>query len=131
MSATSTKTLTRKPADEAEIPADVVAIAAGAARAVSREHAKDLNSVDDALAFVLTRPMATPREMGAAFDQFIAAAADLAGCVLQSRITPGLSGVTISWNKSSVPSREWLRRLEEEIIAFGACSGLQVWFRRH
>jgi len=123
--------MTRKPADEAAFSADVVAIAAGNSRAVSREHATDINSVDDALAFVLTRPMASPREMGAAFDQFIAAAADLAGCVLLSRITPGLSGVTISWNKSSVPSREWLRRLEEDIIAFGACSGLQVWFRRH
>ena len=44
--------------------------------------------------------------------------ADLAGCMVQSRITPGLSGVTISWDKSTVPSREWLRRLEEEIIAF-------------
>ena len=87
--------------------------------------------VDEALKFVLTRPMATPREMGAAFDQFIAAAADLAGCTVRSRITPGLSGVTISWDKSTVPSREWLRGLEEEIVAFGACSGLQVWFRRH
>jgi hypothetical protein len=88
-------------------------------------------SVDEALKFVLARPMATPREMGAAFDQFIAAAADLAGCMVRSRITPGLSGVTISWDKSTVPSREWLRGLEEEIVAFGACSGLQVWFRRH
>ncbi len=88
-------------------------------------------SVDEALKFVLTRPMATPREMGSAFDQFIAAAADLAGCTVRSRITPGLSGVTISWDKSTVPSREWLRGLEEEIVAFGACSGLQVWFRRH
>jgi hypothetical protein len=88
-------------------------------------------SVDEALKFVLTRPMATPMEMGAAFDQFIAAAADLAGCMVRSRITPGLSGVTISWDKSTVPSREWLRGLEEEIVAFGACSGLQVWFRRH
>jgi hypothetical protein len=88
-------------------------------------------SVDDALKFVLTRPMATTREMGAAFDQFIAAAAELAGCTVRSRITPGLSGVTISWDKSTVPSREWLRGLEEEIVAFGACSGLQVWFRRH
>jgi hypothetical protein len=50
---------------------------------------------------------------------------------VRSRITPGLSGVTISWDKSTVPSREWLRGLEEEIVAFGACSGLQVWFRRH
>jgi hypothetical protein len=91
----------------------------------------DHQSVDEALKFVLTRPMATPREMGAAFDQFIAAAADLAGCTVRSRITPGLSGVTISWDKSTVPSREWLRGLEEEIVAFGACSGLQVWFRRH
>jgi len=123
--------MTRKPSDGAALPADVIAIAASAARAVSREHTPDVHSVDDALAFVLTRPMATPREMGAAFDQFIAAAAELAGCMLQSRITPGLSGVTISWNKSTVPSRDWLRRLEEEIIAFGACSGLQVWFRRH
>ncbi|HEY5096081.1 MAG TPA: hypothetical protein VII69_13275 [Candidatus Eremiobacteraceae bacterium] len=121
----------RKHSDGAAVPADVIAIATRAARAVSREHTSDVQSVDDALAFVLTRPMATPREMGAAFDQFIAAAADLAGCMVQSRITPGLSGVTISWDKSTVPSRDWLRRLEAEIVAFGACSGLQVWFRRH
>ena len=75
--------------------------------------------------------MATPREMGVAFDQFIDAAADLAGVTVRRQITPGLSGVTISWEKSTVPSRDWLRGLEEEIVAFGACSGLQVWFRRH
>jgi len=96
-----------------------------------RENVADRQIVEDSLRFVLTRPMATPREMGVAFDQFIAAAADLAGCMVQGRITPGLSGVTISWDKRTVPSREWLRGLEEELIAFGACSGLQVWFRRH
>jgi hypothetical protein len=96
-----------------------------------RENVADRQIVEDSLKFVLTRPMATPREMGAAFDQFIAAAADLAGCMVQGRITPGLSGVTISWDKRTVPSREWLRGLEAELVAFGACSGLQVWFRRH
>jgi hypothetical protein len=104
---------------------------AGTAKSEARSDSADQICVEEALKFVLTRPMATPREMGAAFDQFIAAAADLAGCTVQSRITPGLSGVTISWDKSTVPSREWLRGLEEEIVAFGACSGLQVWFRRH
>lgn len=104
---------------------------AAATTSESRSDSADQSCVEEALKFVLTRPMATPREMGAAFDQFIAAAADLAGCSVQSRITPGLSGVTISWDKSTVPSREWLRGLEEEIVAFGACSGLQVWFRRH
>ena len=126
------KTMTRKAADGAFNEGDAVAFAAGAAKAASVEKVLDHHAaVEDALKFVLARPMATPRETGAAFDQFIAAAADLAGCMVQSRITPGLSGVTISWAKSTVPSREWLRGLEEEIIAFGACSGLQVWFRRH
>lgn len=89
------------------------------------------NAASDPLRFVLTRPMATPPEMGAAFDQFIGAAADLANVTVSRQITAGLSGVTISWDKSTVPSREWLRGLEEEIVAFGACNGLHVWFRRH
>jgi hypothetical protein len=110
---------------------DSGAKAASAANSEVRGDSADQLCVEEALKFVLARPMATPREMGAAFDQFIAAAADLAGCTVRSRITPGLSGVTISWDKSTVPSREWLRGLEEEIVAFGACSGLQVWFRRH
>jgi len=110
---------------------DSAAKSAGAAKSEVRSDSADQICVEEALKFVLARPMATPREMGAAFDQFIAAAADLAGCTVASRITPGLSGVTISWDKSTVPSREWLRGLEEEIVAFGACSGLQVWFRRH
>lgn len=92
---------------------------------------QDRNAPSDPLRFVLTRPMATPPEMGAAFDQFIGAAADLAGVTVSRQITAGLSGVTISWDKRTVPSREWLRGLEEEIVAFGACNGLHVWFRRH
>jgi hypothetical protein len=122
--------MTKRPVENAGKPE-------AAAKPITAPKIEDLfegaghQSVDEALKFVLTRPMATPLEMGAAFDQFIAAAADLAGCMVRSRITPGLSGVTISWDKSTVPSREWLRGLEEEIIAFGACSGLQVWFRRH
>jgi hypothetical protein len=92
---------------------------------------QDRNAPSDPLRFVLTRPMATPPEMGAAFDQFIGAAADLAGVSVSRQITAGLSGVTISWDKRTVPSREWLRGLEEEIVAFGACNGLHVWFRRH
>ena len=114
--------MSRKPADAAAKPA---------AKIESDTSAAADEFVEEALKFVLTRPMATSREMGAAFDQFIAAASDLAGCTVKSRITPGLSGVTISWDKRTVPSREWLRGLEEEIVAFGACSGLQVWFRRH
>jgi hypothetical protein len=121
----------KKHVDGAAKADESVAKAAGAPKVDSRNDGADLQIVDEVLKFVLTRPMATPREMGAAFDQFIAAAADLAGCTVRSRITPGLSGVTISWDKSTVPSRDWLRGLEEEIVAFGACSGLQVWFRRH
>jgi hypothetical protein len=121
----------RKPVDAAPKSDQHVAKAAGNAKIASENSVAGYEMVEEALKFVLTRPMATPREMGAAFDQFIAAAADLAGCMVRSRITPGLSGVTISWDKSTVPSREWLRGLEEEIVAFGACSGLQVWFRRH
>jgi hypothetical protein len=121
----------KKSVDGSAKPDDTAAKAAAATKSEARSDSADQIGVEEALKFVLTRPMATPREMGAAFDQFIAAAADLAGCSVQSRITPGLSGVTISWDKSTVPSREWLRGLEEEIVAFGACSGLQVWFRRH
>ncbi len=121
----------KKSVDGSARSEDSSAKAPVAAKSEARSDSADLICVEEALKFVLTRPMATPREMGAAFDQFIAAAADLAGCTVQSRITPGLSGVTISWDKSTVPSREWLRGLEEEIVAFGACSGLQVWFRRH
>lgn len=131
MSATSTKTLTKKSSDGAVKTEEHAAKAVSAVRAESHDGDGANHSIDEAIKFVLTRPMATPREMGVAFDQFIAAAADLAGCSVRSRITPGLSGVTISWDKSTVPSREWLRGLEEEIVAFGACSGLQVWFRRH
>lgn len=121
----------KKSVDGGAKSGDGAAKAANSAKSEVRSDAVDQICVEEALKFVLTRPMATPREMGAAFDQFIAAAADLAGCSVRSRITPGLSGVTISWEKSTVPSREWLRGLEEEIVAFGACSGLQVWFRRH
>jgi hypothetical protein len=121
----------KKSVDGSARSEDSIAKASVAAKSEARSDSADQICVEEALKFVLTRPMATPREMGAAFDQFIAAAADLAGCTVQSRITPGLSGVTISWDKSTVPSREWLRGLEEEIVAFGACSGLQVWFRRH
>ena len=92
---------------------------------------EERNAAPDPLRFVLQRPMATPAEMGAAFDQFIGAAADLAAVTVSRQITAGLSGVTISWDKRTVPSREWLRGLEEEIVAFGACNGLHVWFRRH
>jgi hypothetical protein len=122
--------MSKKPVENA-VKAEAAAKSSAAPKIENLFEASSRESVDDALKFVLTRPMATPREMGAAFDQFIAAAADLAGCTVRSRITPGLSGVTISWDKSTVPSREWLRGLEEEIVAFGACSGLQVWFRRH
>jgi hypothetical protein len=122
--------MSKKPVENA-VKAEAAAKSSAAPKIENLFEASSRESVDDALKFVLTRPMATPREMGVAFDQFIAAAADLAGCTVRSRITPGLSGVTISWDKSTVPSREWLRGLEEEIVAFGACSGLQVWFRRH
>jgi hypothetical protein len=122
--------MTKKPVENAA-KGDVAAKSGPAPKLDNLFEEAGHQSVDEALKFVLTRPMATPREMGSAFDQFIAAAADLAGCTVRSRITPGLSGVTISWDKSTVPSREWLRGLEEEIVAFGACSGLQVWFRRH
>lgn len=120
-----------KAADAAAMADDTVTNAVDEANAFNLDNSADRQIVEASLKFVLTRPMATPREMGVAFDQFIAAAADLAGCMVQGRITPGLSGVTISWEKSTVPSREWLRGLEEELVAFGACSGLQVWFRRH
>jgi hypothetical protein len=75
--------------------------------------------------------MAGPRAMASAVSQLIGAAADMAGSNVHGRITPLLSGVTVSWDRNSLPSREWLQDLEEEIIAFGICNGLQIWFREH
>lgn len=76
-------------------------------------------------------PLAKPREMAAAVSQLIGAAKDLSGSEVGFRITPLLSGVTVSWERQTLPSRQWLRDLEQEIITFGVCNGLQVWFREH
>src|SRR5579864_2134199 len=77
---------------------------------------------------LLKDPMLAPRECAAAVGQLIGAACELGGRSVDCRITPMLSGVTISWERKTLPSRQWLRYLEEEIIAFGICKGLQVWF---
>jgi hypothetical protein len=74
-------------------------------------------------------PAARAREWAAAVSQLIGAATDLAGAQVGYRVTPLLSGVTVSWERESLPSRQWLRDLEQEIITFGICNGLQVWFR--
>jgi hypothetical protein len=76
-------------------------------------------------------PMLGSRECAAAVGQLIGGAAEVSGNSVGFRITPLLSGVTISWERRTLPSRQWLRDLEQEIIAFGICNGLQVWFREH
>lgn len=76
-------------------------------------------------------PMVRSRELAAAVSQLIGAAIDMAGSNVIYRITPFLSGVTVSWERRTLPSRQWLRDLEQEIITFGVCNGLQVWFREY
>ncbi len=76
-------------------------------------------------------PMEGSRTMAAGVSQLIGAAVDMTGSTVRFRITPLLSGVTVSWERMSLPSRQWLRDLEQEIIAFGVCNGLQIWFREH
>lgn len=76
-------------------------------------------------------PIARSREWAAAVSQLIGAATELAGSHVGYRITPLLSGITVSWDRKSLPSRQWLRDLEQEIITFGICNGLQVWFREY
>ena len=75
--------------------------------------------------------MSTPHEMSASFLELIDAAAELAGTAVRRTITPSLSCVTISWERSTLPSDQWVDELESEIVAFGACNGLRVVFRRH
>ena len=79
----------------------------------------------------LVDPMEGSRTMAAGVSQLIGAAVDLSGSTVGYRITPLLSGVTVSWERHSLPSRQWLRDLEQEIIAFGVCNGLQIWFREY
>ena len=74
-------------------------------------------------------PIARSREWAAAVSQLIGAATDLTGSNVGFRVTPLLSGVTVSWERRTLPSRQWLRDLEQEIITYGICNGLQVWFR--
>jgi len=74
-------------------------------------------------------PMIRSRELAAAVSQLIGAATEISAWTVGYRITPLLSGVTVSWERRTLPSRQWLRELEQEIITFGICNGLQVWFR--
>lgn len=76
-------------------------------------------------------PLEGSRAMAAGVSQLIGAAVDLAAAKVGYRITPLLSGVTVSWERHSLPSRQWLRDLEQEIIAYGVCNGLQIWFREY
>jgi hypothetical protein len=76
-------------------------------------------------------PIARSREWAAAVSQLIGAATELASTNVGFRVTPLLSGVTVSWERSTLPSRQWLRDLEQEIITYGICNGLQVWFREY
>ncbi|MDQ6781197.1 MAG: hypothetical protein M3Z37_08635 [Candidatus Eremiobacteraeota bacterium] len=74
-------------------------------------------------------PLEGSRAMAAGVSQLIGAAADMTGSQVGYRITPLLSGVTVSWERNSLPSRQWLRELEQAIIGYGVCNGLQIWFR--
>ena len=76
-------------------------------------------------------PIARSREWAAAVSQLIGGATELAGASVGFRVTPLLRGVTFSWERKTLPSRQWLRDLEQEIITFGVCNGLQVWFREY
>ena len=76
-------------------------------------------------------PIARSREWAAAVSQLIGAASELASSAVGFRVTPLLSGVTVSWERTTLPSRQWLRDLEQEIITYGICNGLQVWFREY
>jgi len=76
-------------------------------------------------------PIARAREWAAAVSQLIGAASEISGTEVGFRVTPLLSGVTVSWSRSSLPSRQWLRDLEQEIITYGICNGLQIWFREY
>ena len=77
----------------------------------------------------LADPIAKSREWAATVSQLIGAAAELSNSNVGYRVTPLLSGVTVSWERKSLPSRQWLRDLEQEIITYGICNGLQIWFR--
>jgi hypothetical protein len=74
-------------------------------------------------------PMVRSRELAAAVSQLIGAATEISSWSVGYRVTPLLSGITVSWERRTLPSRQWLRELEQEIITFGICNGLQVWFR--
>jgi hypothetical protein len=84
---------------------------------------------------VISKPIADPiarsREWAATVSQLIGAASELAGANVGFRVTPLLSGVTVSWERKTLPSRQWLRDLEQEIITYGICNGLQIWFREY
>jgi hypothetical protein len=77
----------------------------------------------------LADPIAKSREWAATVSQLIGGAAELSNANVGFRVTPLLSGVTVSWERRTLPSRQWLRDLEQEIITYGICNGLQIWFR--
>jgi hypothetical protein len=79
----------------------------------------------------LVDPIAKSREWASTVSQLIGAAAELADSDVGYRVTPLLSGVTVSWERRTLPSRQWLRDLEQEIITYGICNGLQIWFREY
>lgn len=83
------------------------------------------------IAMPLPDPIARSREWAATVSQLIGAAAELSNSNVGFRVTPLLSGVTVSWERKTLPSRQWLRDLEQEIITYGICNGLQIWFREY
>ena len=85
----------------------------------------------DPIEFTVSKPLASPHELAAAFGQLIDSIADLTGAKVERVITPTYTSITISWLRESIPSDEWLRDVEQELEAFAACTGMHVWFRYH
>ena len=85
----------------------------------------------DPIEFTVTKPLASPRELGIAFGQLIDSIGDLTGVTVERVITPTLSAITVSWAQATVPSSQWLEDVEMQLRGFAACAGVQVHFRQH
>jgi|SRR5215472_4221142 len=85
----------------------------------------------DPIRFTLEKPMASPAELAVAFGQLIDGIGDLTGDKVRRCVTSSLSSITISWERRSIPSEEWLAGVEDQLKGFAACNGVQVLFRRH
>ena len=85
----------------------------------------------DPIRFALERPLASARELAVGFGQLVDSIGDLSGEYVERVVTGGMSALTVSWRADSIPSEAWLSDVEEQLRAFAACAGVQVYFRRH